>query len=224
MATRTLHPDRARQRELRREELLDAADRIVRAGGRDTSMDEIAAEAGITKPILYRHFGDKDGLHEALAERYVEELKEALLPAGKARGARERLAATIDAYLAYVEREPALPLPPGRRRALSHRRVDEPTSAEARGALRRHRHGKPQPGRDRSRRRRALGPRRLGLIREAGIWWLETRAMPPEAGRGAPDRRRLGGRRRLTENPTKIPLTLLPVTGCTHTEHGHQDL
>ena len=105
MATRTLHPDRTRQRELRREELLDAADRIVRAGGRDTSMEEIAAEAGITKPILYRHFGDKDGLHEALAERYVE-LKEALLPAGKARGARERLAATIDAYLAYVEREP----------------------------------------------------------------------------------------------------------------------
>ena len=46
VATRTLHPDRTRQRELRREELLDAADRIVRAGGRDTSMDEIAAEAG----------------------------------------------------------------------------------------------------------------------------------------------------------------------------------
>ena len=48
-------------------------------------MEEIATEAGITKPILYRHFGDKDGPYEALAERYVEELKAALLPATKPR-------------------------------------------------------------------------------------------------------------------------------------------
>ena len=33
-------------------------------------MNVIAAEAGITKPILYRHFGDKGGLYRALAERH----------------------------------------------------------------------------------------------------------------------------------------------------------
>ncbi len=46
-------------------------------------MEVIAAEAGITKPVLYRHFGDKDGLYEALAERYVKELKHTLQPASE---------------------------------------------------------------------------------------------------------------------------------------------
>jgi AcrR family transcriptional regulator len=179
MATRTMHPDRTRQRELRREELLDAADRIVRSRGRDTSMDEIAAEAGITKPILYRHFGDKDGLYEALAERYVEELKEALLPAGKARGARDRLAATIDAYLAYVEREPE------RYRFLLGA-AERSSTAELMADFRRERVERCADTATANLRRVGIeGPvgelwahAVSGLIREAGIWWLETRAMP----------------------------------------------
>lgn len=47
--------------ERRRRELLEAAERIVLRDGPDASMNAIAAEAGITKPILYRHFGDKGG-------------------------------------------------------------------------------------------------------------------------------------------------------------------
>jgi AcrR family transcriptional regulator len=98
--------ERQRRRERRREELLDAADRVIRRSGLAFSMDEVATEAGITKPVLYRHFGDKDGLQEALAERYIGELKQVLRPANEADDPRSRLAATIDAYLSYVEREP----------------------------------------------------------------------------------------------------------------------
>jgi AcrR family transcriptional regulator len=98
--------ERRRRRERRRAELLDAADRVVRSSGLGFSMDEIASEAGITKPVLYRHFGDKDGLHEALTERYIGDLKLALRPATLADDPRSRLSATIDAYLSYVEREP----------------------------------------------------------------------------------------------------------------------
>jgi AcrR family transcriptional regulator len=98
--------ERQRRRERRREQLLDAADRIVQRSGHAFSMDEIAAEAGITKPVLYRHFGDKDGLCEALTERYVAELRGILRPATETDDPRSRLAATIDAYLSYVEREP----------------------------------------------------------------------------------------------------------------------
>lgn len=46
--------------ERRRRELLEAADRVVLRDGPQASMNAIAAEAGITKPILYRHFGDKE--------------------------------------------------------------------------------------------------------------------------------------------------------------------
>src|SRR6185503_19473544 len=65
---------RRRDRVARRDELLAAADRAVRELGPEASMDAIAAEAGITKPIVYRYFGDKDDLYAALAERYLEEL------------------------------------------------------------------------------------------------------------------------------------------------------
>ena len=105
-AVRRRNTERARRRERRREELLDVADRVIQRQGTGVSMDEIAAEAGITKPVLYRHFGDKDGLYEALTARYVDELAHELRPSIGTNDPRSRLAATIDAYLSYVEREP----------------------------------------------------------------------------------------------------------------------
>jgi len=41
-------------------------------------MASIAAEAGISKPILYRHFGDKSGLYQAVAERHTRALMDAV--------------------------------------------------------------------------------------------------------------------------------------------------
>jgi AcrR family transcriptional regulator len=49
-------------------ELITAAQRAIRKKGPRVSMEEIAAEAGITKPILYRHFGDRAGLAKAIGE------------------------------------------------------------------------------------------------------------------------------------------------------------
>jgi AcrR family transcriptional regulator len=50
-----------------RERLLQAARRAIHRGGPHVSMEQIAAEAGITKPIVYRHFGDRRGLVQALS-------------------------------------------------------------------------------------------------------------------------------------------------------------
>lgn len=94
-------------RPTRREALLDAADRIVQRDGPVVSMASIAAEAGITKPILYRHFGAKGGLYAALAERHTDRLLEVLKQALAAGGTpRQRVERTIDAYLATIEAEP----------------------------------------------------------------------------------------------------------------------
>ena len=38
-------------------------------------MADIAAEAGISKPVLYHHFGDKAGLAAAIADRFLAELE-----------------------------------------------------------------------------------------------------------------------------------------------------
>ena len=69
-------------------------------------MNDIAQEAGITKPILYKHFGDKGGLYQALAERYVRSLLEELRAALAAEeDPQARIRRTIDAYLGFVEKE-----------------------------------------------------------------------------------------------------------------------
>ncbi|RSS83119.1 TetR family transcriptional regulator [Streptomyces sp. WAC06614] len=93
--------------EQRRRELLEAADRVVLRDGPKASMNAIAAEAGITKPILYRHFGDKAGLYQALAVRHTDALLESLRAALDAPAERrKRVEATLDTYLAAIEARP----------------------------------------------------------------------------------------------------------------------
>ena len=74
-------------RAARREQLLDAADRAVARSGAATSMAAVAAEAGITKPVLYRHFGDKGGLVAALTARHTARLLAVLQRGARAPGA-----------------------------------------------------------------------------------------------------------------------------------------
>ncbi|MEW2580782.1 TetR family transcriptional regulator [Streptomyces syringium] len=103
----TQRDDQQRAAEQRRRELLEAADRVVLRDGPGASMNAIAAEAGITKPILYRHFGDKGGLYRALAVRHTDALLDGLRSALDAPVARrERVESTLDAYLAAIEARP----------------------------------------------------------------------------------------------------------------------
>ncbi|WP_030608246.1 TetR family transcriptional regulator [Streptomyces sclerotialus] len=93
--------------ERRRRELLEAADRVVLRDGPEASMNAIAAEAGITKPILYRHFGDKGGLYRALAVRHTDALLAGLRAAlDSPVPRRDRVEATLDTYLAAIEARP----------------------------------------------------------------------------------------------------------------------
>jgi AcrR family transcriptional regulator len=69
-------------------------------------MDAIASEAGISKPILYRHFEDKSGLFGALAQRYVDAVINELRSAWSAStDPHVRVRTTIDTYLAFIEKE-----------------------------------------------------------------------------------------------------------------------
>lgn len=93
--------------ERRRQELLEAADRVVLREGPSASMNAIAAEAGITKPILYRHFGDKGGLYRALAARHTDALLKSLRQALDAPASRrDQVEATLHTYLATIEAHP----------------------------------------------------------------------------------------------------------------------
>ncbi|MEU5882591.1 TetR/AcrR family transcriptional regulator [Spirillospora sp. NPDC047279] len=87
----------------RRRALLEAADRVIQREGPGASMASIAAEAGISKPILYRHFGDKSGLYQALAERHTRKLIEGVRAEfSRATSVRARVRSTIDTYLSTI--------------------------------------------------------------------------------------------------------------------------
>lgn len=97
-------------RTAKREQMLEAAIRVVRREGPGASMDEIAREAGITKPIIYRAFGDREGLTQAVADRFADELAATLGEQLEREDTtyRESVALTIDAYLAFIERDPKI--------------------------------------------------------------------------------------------------------------------
>jgi AcrR family transcriptional regulator len=100
-----------RTREERREELLDAAERAIRQAGPQASMDQLASEAGITKPILYSHFGDRAGLADALAVRTSDLLITTLaesLARGEQRRPHEVVHSALDAFCSFIEAEPSI--------------------------------------------------------------------------------------------------------------------
>jgi AcrR family transcriptional regulator len=95
----------------RRDELVAAALGVIRRVGPGASMDEMAAGAGITKPVLYRYFGDRGGLIAAVAERFSYDLVarlEKALAAAKGGGAEVRIRAAIGSYITFIEEDPAL--------------------------------------------------------------------------------------------------------------------
>jgi AcrR family transcriptional regulator len=57
----------------RREQLLDIARRLfAERGFEGTSIEEIAARADVSKPVVYEHFGGKEGLYAVVVDREVE--------------------------------------------------------------------------------------------------------------------------------------------------------
>ena len=91
----------------RRTSLLDAIEPVLRREGPEASMTALAAGAGITKPVLYRHFGDKQGLLAAFAARQARALGERITTElAQQRNPRSRIRATITTYLTALEQDP----------------------------------------------------------------------------------------------------------------------
>ena len=137
-------------------------------------MERIAATAGVTKPILYRHFRDRTDLCRALGERYTEHARLALSAALAPASPRDRLAATIDTYLAILEGEPEA------YRFVARGAADERSSLVRRLA-------NEWTGVLRAELARAGGSPRVadawahgivGMLDLVGDWWIDTKTIP----------------------------------------------
>jgi AcrR family transcriptional regulator len=100
-----------RQRRLppnERRALIDAAAARLFAerGYAATRLDEIAAAAQVTKPVLYRHYDSKKNLYLALLGRHRALLPRFVEPATTEEPLLERLPALLDAWFAYVQEQP----------------------------------------------------------------------------------------------------------------------
>lgn len=90
----------------RRQELLDAALRVIRRTGPPVAMDAIATEAGITRPVLYRYFGDVGGIYQAVADHFTTALMDHIRTADLDHPSGDAvIRAQIDAYLTFIEQE-----------------------------------------------------------------------------------------------------------------------
>lgn len=113
-------------RATRRAELVEATLRAIRRHGASVGMDDIAAEAGTSKTVFYRHFTDRAGLYAAVAEHLdaviVRDISAAMQPqlagecgavsgvGGEVEGGRapRLLASAIGSYLTMAESDPEI--------------------------------------------------------------------------------------------------------------------
>lgn len=175
-------------RRARREQLVDATIAAVGRHGAGVGMEEIAAAAGTSKTVVYRHFADRTELHVAVCARVAANLTDRLRAAmDTTTDPRQMLTVAVETYLAFLEADlelyrfvvqgPPAGHPAGRApddadpiANLSHLVGDEAAALVA-VVLE-------QAGRDPA---AALpwGHGLVGLVRSAADWWLQAdRPMP----------------------------------------------
>jgi AcrR family transcriptional regulator len=144
------------------------------------SVEEIAARAKVSKPIVYEHFGGKEGLYAVVVDREVEHIVARITEAMATGTPRERLEQAALAFLTYVrERRDGFAVllrdaAPSKRRgempALMYDladRVGDVFATQFRNA-----------GYD-AKAAPIYAHALVGMVAFVGQWWTETRKPPP---------------------------------------------
>jgi len=88
----------------RREQLVGVARSLFAERGYEaTSIEEIAERAGVSKPVVYQHFGGKEGVYAVVVDREVQRLTSSLAAAFEARDPRAVAESAAEAFLDYIE-------------------------------------------------------------------------------------------------------------------------
>jgi AcrR family transcriptional regulator len=88
----------------RREQLLDVGRRLfAEKGFEGTSVEEIASRAEVSKPVVYEHFGGKEGLYAVVVDREIRHLLDEITGALSAGSSRMLVEQAALALLGYIE-------------------------------------------------------------------------------------------------------------------------
>jgi AcrR family transcriptional regulator len=99
------------ERTLQRHRLLEDAMTTIRQQGPSVSVDDIAAQAGVSKPVIYAEFGDKAGIAEAIALERAEQVERSLiagLAANQALDTAIAIRMAVNALIGLVHDEPEI--------------------------------------------------------------------------------------------------------------------
>ncbi len=91
----------------RRAQLIEVGRAVFAKRGYDaTSVEDIAEHANISKPIIYEHFGGKEGLYAVVVDREMEYVVRRIAEAISGGSPRERVERAALAFLTYVKDHP----------------------------------------------------------------------------------------------------------------------
>lgn len=171
----------AEHRASRRDELIDHAVAAIAEFGSEVGMDQIAAAAGTSKPVIYRYFSDKSELYRAVGQRVIAQIVETLqgVHTSGETDPRVMLRSAIDGYLSLLDENPELFRFVTQNRLLPEVRAGNPTPAEHSDAVsailtrtlgeQLHACGLDPAG------AQPWGEAAVGFIRAASLWWLDHR-------------------------------------------------
>lgn len=90
----------------RREQLISIGRSVfAERGFEGTSVEEIAARARVSKPVVYEHFGGKEGLYAVVVDREMLRLEHLITEALEKGRSKVRIERAVMALLTYVEQE-----------------------------------------------------------------------------------------------------------------------
>jgi len=91
----------------RRAQLIEVGKSVFSEQGYEaTSVEEIAARAKVSKPVVYEHFGGKEGLYAVIIDREMEQVIRVITEAISTGSPRERSEQAVLAMMTYIRDEP----------------------------------------------------------------------------------------------------------------------
>lgn len=165
----------------RREQLIRVGRGVFAEKGIDgASVEELAAAADVSKPVIYEHFGGKEGLYAVIVDREIQALTGAITTAltsgGRSRAVIERAALAL---LDYIESRPDgfrilvrdSPSPQG-----TYASLLSDVAAQVEHILTTDLDQRGFPSGSSPLYAQML----VGMVSLTGQWWLDSRAMPRE--------------------------------------------
>jgi AcrR family transcriptional regulator len=109
LATNRIAERKLRDKQARRAQIIDAARRIAESEGwSNVTVRRLADEIAYSQPVLYAHFGSRDGILAAVAIEGFREIGTALEKARKRVKLEKAIESVASAYLEFAESSPAL--------------------------------------------------------------------------------------------------------------------